>query len=141
MVEYPAFWESDVVLTDGGTARIRPSRPDDVAALLGLYERLSDDSIYLRFFSPVPRPTAVQLEPLTSVDYVDHMVLVAQLGSDIIAVARYDRIEPGEAEVAFAVADDEQRRGLATLMLEHLAVIARVNGIETFWADPLPGNS
>ncbi len=141
VAEYPANWESDVVLADGGTARIRPSRPDDDAGLLGLYERLSDDSIYLRFFSPVPRPTAVQLERLTSVDYVDHMVLVAQIGTDIVAVARYDRIEPREAEVAFAVADDEQRRGIATLLLEHLAAVARAHGIETFWADTLPGNS
>jgi acetyl coenzyme A synthetase (ADP forming)-like protein len=139
--EYPAQWESDVVLADGGTARIRPSRPDDEPALLALYERLSDESIYLRFFSPVPRPTAVQLERITSIDYVDHMVLVAQLGDAIVAVARYDRIGTDEAEVAFAVADDQQRRGLATLLLEHLAGIARANGITTFSADTLPGNS
>lgn len=141
MADYPAYWESDVVLADGGTARIRPSRVDDEDALLRLYERLSDDSIYLRFFSPVPRPTAVQLERLTSVDYVDHMVMVAQIGTDIVAVARYDRIAPTEAEVAFAVADDQQRRGLATLLLEHLATVARAQGIATFWADTLPSNS
>ncbi len=97
MFEYPARWESDVVLADGGTARVRPSRPDDEPALLALYERLSDESIYLRFFSPVPRPTAVQLERITSIDYVDHMVLIAELGDDIVAVARYDRIAPDEA--------------------------------------------
>ncbi|MCU1465347.1 MAG: family N-acetyltransferase [Actinomycetia bacterium] len=141
MFEYPARWESDVVLADGGTARVRPSRPDDEPALLALYERLSDESIYLRFFSPVPRPTAVQLERITSIDYVDHMVLVAQIGADIVAVARYDRIAPAEAEVAFAVADDQQQRGLATLLLEHLAGIAREQDITTFFADTLPGNS
>ena len=141
MFEYPARWESDVVLADGGTARVRPSRPDDEPALLALYERLSDESIYLRFFSPVPRPTAVQLERITSIDYVDHMVLVAELGDDIVAVARYDRVAAEEAEVAFAVADDQQRRGLATLLLEHLAGIARANGISTFLADTLPGNA
>jgi acetate---CoA ligase (ADP-forming) len=139
--EYPAEWESDVVLADGGTARIRPCRPDDEPALLALYERLSDESIYLRFFSPVPRPTAVQLERITSIDYVDRMVLVAVLGGDMVAVARYDRVGPDEAEVAFAVADDQQRRGLATLLLEHLAGIARAHGIRTFSADTLPGNS
>lgn len=141
MFEYPAQWESDVVLSDGGTARIRPSRPDDEPALLALYGRLSDESIYLRFFSPVPRPTAVQLERITSIDYVDHMVLVVELRDEILAVARYDRIEADAAEVAFAVADDQQRRGLATMLLEHLAGIARANGISTFWADTLPGNS
>ena len=141
MFEYPAQWESDVVLADGGTARVRPSRPDDEPALLALYERLSDESIYLRFFSPVPRPTAVQLERLTSIDYRDHMVLVAQVGRDLIAVARYDRVGDTEAEVAFAVADDQQGRGLATLLLEHLAGIARAGGIDTFLADTLPGNA
>ncbi len=141
MFEYPAQWESDVVLADGGTATVRPARPDDEPGLLALYERLSDESIYLRFFSPVPRPTAVQLERITSIDYVDHMVLVALLGSDIVAVARYDRVGPDEAEVAFAVADDQQRRGLATLLLEHLAAIARAHGIRKFSADALPGNA
>jgi hypothetical protein len=103
MAEYPVAWESDVVLSDGGTVRVRPIRPDDEARLLGLYERLSDESLYLRFFSPVPAPTAAHLERLTTVDYDQHMALVAQLGDDIVAVARYDRTGGDEAEVAFSV--------------------------------------
>jgi acetyl coenzyme A synthetase (ADP forming)-like protein len=138
--EYPAQWESDVVLADGGTVRIRPIRRDDEGRLLGLYERLSDESLYLRFFSPVPRPTAAQLERITSVDYRDHMALVALLGTEIVAVARYDRVGDHEAEVAFTVRDDQQGRGLGTLLLEHLAVVARSNGIDTFSADTLPNN-
>jgi acetyl coenzyme A synthetase (ADP forming)-like protein len=141
MAEYPAHWESDVVLSDGGTVRIRPIRPDDERRLLGLYERLSDESLYLRFFSPVPAPTAAHLERLTTVDYDAHMALVAQLGDDIVAVARYDRTDTDEAEVAFSVQDDQQGRGLGTLLLEHLAVVARSNGITTFSADTLPNNS
>ena len=61
MAEYPTQWESDVVLADGGTVRVRPIRGDDMDALTGLYDRLSDETLYLRFFSPVPLPTAVQL--------------------------------------------------------------------------------
>ena len=140
MAEYPSTWESDVVLSDGGTVRVRPIRPDDEARLVALYERLSDESLYLRFFSPVPAPTAAHLERLTKVDYDDHMALVAQLGADILAVARYDRTGDGEAEVAFTVQDDQQGRGLGTLLLEHLAVIARSKGIATFTADTLPNN-
>lgn len=138
--QYPAEWESDVVLTDGGTVRLRPVTPDDDAGLLGLYERLSDESLYLRFFSPVPRPTAHQLERLSHVDYRDRMALVAVLGDDIVAVARYDRVGEDEAEVAFTVEDTQQGRGLGTMMLEHLAVIARANGIGRFVADTLPTN-
>jgi acetyl coenzyme A synthetase (ADP forming)-like protein len=141
MAEYPVAWESDVVLSDGGTVRVRPIRPDDEARLLGLYERLSDESLYLRFFSPVPAPTAAHLERLTTVDYDQHMALVAQLGDDIVAVARYDRTGGDEAEVAFSVQDDQQGRGLGTLLLEHLAVVARSKGITTFTADTLPNNA
>jgi acetyl coenzyme A synthetase (ADP forming)-like protein len=139
--EYPTRWESDVVLTDGGTVRVRPVRASDEPAVLALYERLSDESVYLRFFSPVPRPTAVQLEQLTTVDYHDRMVMVAELGDEILAIARYDRSAPGAADVAFAVADDQQGRGIATLLLEHLAVVARENGIHAFGADTLAGNT
>jgi acetyl coenzyme A synthetase (ADP forming)-like protein len=139
--DYPKEWESDVVLADGGTVRVRPVRADDEPGVLALYERLSDESVYLRFFSPVPRPTAVQLERLTSIDYHDRMVLVAELGDDILAIARYDRSGPGEAEVAFTVADDQQGRGLATLLLEHLAVVARGNAIHVFVADTLAANT
>ncbi len=141
MVAYPAQWESDVVLADGGTVRLRPVRPDDDARLLALYEALSDESIYLRFFSPVPRPTAAQLERLTNVDYVNNMAMVAQLGDELVAIARYDRTGPDEAEVAFTVRDDQQGRGLGTLLLEHLAVVARANGVHTFVADTLPSNT
>ena len=108
--------------------------------MLALYERLSDESVYLRFFSPVPRPTAVQLERLTNVDFHDRMVLVAELGDEIVAIARYDRCGDGEAEVAFTVDDEQQGRGLATLLLEHLAVVARGNGIHVFLADTLSDN-
>ena len=141
MAEYPAQWESDVVLADGGTVRLRPVRPDDGARVLALYERLSDESIYLRFFSPVPRPTAAQLERLTNVDYEKSFALVAQLGDELVAIARYDRVAPDEAEVAFTVEDDQQGRGLGTVMLEHLAVVARANAIRTFSADTLPNNT
>ena len=97
MAEYPAQWESDVVLADGGTVRVRPIRDDDEPRVVALYERLSDESLYLRFFSPVPRPTAAQLERLTNVDYRDRMVFVAQLGDVLLAIARYDRTGPDAA--------------------------------------------
>jgi acetyl coenzyme A synthetase (ADP forming)-like protein len=133
-------WESDVVLADGGTVRVRPLGPGDEDRVLRLYERLSDESVYLRFFSPLPRPTAAQLERLTTVDEREHMTLAALLGDDVVAIARYDRLTESEAEVAFTVADDQQGRGLGTLLLEHLAVVARTNGIHSFSADTLAVN-
>jgi acetyl coenzyme A synthetase (ADP forming)-like protein len=138
---YPREWESDVVLSDGGTVHLRPIRSDDDDGLLGLFSRLSHESIYMRFFSPVSSPTREQLEHLTHVDYDARMALVAELGNEIVAVARYDRLSDGDrAEVAFTVQDDQQGRGLATIMLEHLAAVARTHGITTFVAETLPDN-
>ncbi|HEY3724570.1 MAG TPA: GNAT family N-acetyltransferase [Acidimicrobiia bacterium] len=139
--QYPAVWESDVVLTDGGTVHLRPIRPTDDDGLLGLFSRLSSESIYLRFFSPVTAPTRAQLDHFTHVDYEHRMALVAELGDEIVAVARYDRVPDAEqAEVAFTVQDDQQGRGLATILLEHLAAVARTHGIRRFTAETLPDN-
>ena len=49
--DYPAHWEADVVLRDGGTAHLRPIRPDDADRLRRFHSRLSDETIYFRFFS------------------------------------------------------------------------------------------
>ena len=88
---YPADLEADVLLADGRAAELRPIRPSDASLLKRLHASLSPESVYLRFFSPAPRPTAVQLERLTSIDYHDRMVMVAELGDEIVAIARYDR--------------------------------------------------
>jgi acyl-CoA synthetase (NDP forming)/GNAT superfamily N-acetyltransferase len=139
---YPAELEADVVLSDGGTVHVRAIRPDDAPQIEALHSRLSAETIYLRFFSPLRRLSPQMLERFTHVDYEDRLALIAQLGDDIIGVARYDRL-PGtaEAEVAFVVDDRHQGRGLGMLLLEHLAVAARGRGIERFVAETLPGNS
>ncbi len=135
-------WECDVVLSDGGTVHLRPIRPADADALLGLYSRLSEESLYLRFFSPVPPPTARQLEALTSLDYERRFALGAELGDDLVAIARFDRLANGtDAEVAFTVQDDQQGRGLGTLLLENLVAVARELGITRFVASTLANNT
>lgn len=134
-------WQADAVLSDGGTVRIRPIHADDHDRILALYEQLSDDSLYLRFFSPVSAPTAGQLERLTEIDLDAHVAVIAELGEELVALARYDRDpEATSAEVAFTVRDDQQGRGLGMLLLEHLAAIAREHGITRFHASTLPTN-
>jgi acetyl coenzyme A synthetase (ADP forming)-like protein len=138
---YPSEWQSDVVLADGGTAQVRPIRADDAQALPDLHARLSEESIYKRFFSPHPVLTAEEIERFANVDYADRMALVAVINDELVAVARYDRVPDGDAaEVAFVVDDRHQGRGLGTLLLEHLAGIARERGISRFVADTLVGN-
>jgi acetyl coenzyme A synthetase (ADP forming)-like protein len=138
---YPAAWAADVLAADGRTVRIRPVRPEDDENVLRLYERLSPESMYLRFFSPVPAPMARQTERLTNVDQDQHVVIVAEQGDELVAMARYDSEPPGDsAEVAFVVDDTHQGRGLGTLLLEHLAAIGRDQGIGRFVATTLPQN-
>ncbi len=138
---YPEEWESDLVLADGRTAHFRPITPEDADGIDALYSRLSKETIYYRFFAPLPRLAPEMLTRFVTVDYVDRMAFIALEGDDIIAVARYDRI-PGtaEAEVAFLVDDVHQGRGIGGLMLEQLAAIAALNGITDFIAETLPDN-
>ena len=122
---YPTEWEADVLLADGGVARLRPIRPDDARLLVEFYDRVSPESKFLRFFAPYPRLSRRDVIRFTNVDYIDRVALIITLGTKMIAVGRYDRVEDDEAEVAFLVEDAHQGRGIAQLLLEHLADAAR----------------
>ena len=137
---YPAAWAADVVLADGRTVRIRPIRPEDDERVLRLYERVSPESMYMRFFSPIPAEFARHTEHLTQVDQHEHVLIVAELGDELVAMARYDRQpdEYGRSRVRRRGRD--QHRGLGTLLLEHLAAIGRDQGIQRFVATTLPQN-
>ncbi len=140
---YPRGWEADVLLADGGTARLRPIRPSDADLLVSFYDRVSPESKYLRFFAPYPRLSRRDVKRFTEVDYVDRVALILTLGDRMIGVGRWDRIEdaPGRrAEIAFLVEDAHQGRGVAQLLLEHLAEAARERGITGFMAEVLPEN-
>ena len=133
-------WAADVVLTDGATLHVRAMRPDDAPALGRMFERLSAQSLYLRFFSTVSRSNATTLE-MRHTPGVPYASMVALLGAEVVGAARYDVVTPGVAEIAFVVDDEHQGRGIATLLLEHLAVIARAHGVHSFAADTLPENA
>lgn len=138
---YPAHWEADVVLSDGGTAHLRPIRPDDADLLRSFYSRLSEQSIYFRFFGPRPQLSDREIEWFTGVDYNDRVALIATIGTEMVAVVRYDRLTPeDQAEVAFLVEDAHQGRGVAAVLMEHLRAAARERGIRMFVADVLPAN-
>jgi RimJ/RimL family protein N-acetyltransferase len=138
---YPSEFETDVVLADGATTHVRPIRPGDEPLLVSFHERQSPQSIYFRYFSPRPRLSERELQRMTELDYVDRMGLVALRHDELIGVARYDRWRHrSEAEVAFFVDDANHGRGLATVLLEHLAVRAREVGLTGFTASVLPEN-
>ena len=136
----PAHWQADVVLSDGGTVHLRPITPDDADALLALHGRLSERTLYLRFFGPYPTMPDRDVQRFVTVDYDARVALIATLGDDMIAVGRYERLADGSAEVAFIVQDDQQGRGVGSILLEHLAAAARERGITRFVAEVLTEN-
>ncbi|HEX5695060.1 MAG TPA: GNAT family N-acetyltransferase, partial [Acidimicrobiia bacterium] len=142
MAQYPEEFELDVVLRDGGGARIRPIKPDDGALLVEFFETLGPESRYFRFFRMKESLEPKEVEFFTQVDYADRMALIAMHEGKMIAVARYDREshDGDTAEVAFAVADEHQGRGIGTQLLQLLTTHARSHGIEKFEAFVLPEN-
>lgn len=126
-------------LPDGAELRLRPIRPEDRDLLAEGFRRLSPESRFLRFFSPLDHLSPAQLTYFTEIDYVDHFAWVATLDTpeqaDMgVGVARYirSRRDPSAAEAAVAVADDHHRRGIGSIMLEALAAVALTRGITAF---------
>jgi acetyl coenzyme A synthetase (ADP forming)-like protein len=138
----PDAWATDVVVADGGVVHLRPLRHEDGALMLELSERLSDETVYSRFFTYRRPQTDEDLEPFLDLDYHERFALVAELDSAIVAVGRYMwEPERHSAEVAFVVEDQHQLRGIGSILLEHLAAIARSNGIHRFHATTMGGNA
>jgi RimJ/RimL family protein N-acetyltransferase len=131
-------------LRSGDQILIRPISPDDRDELVAGMERLSPESRYRRFFTPASHLSASQVRYLTDVDHHDHEALVAvqPVTGHGIGVARFVRsaADHGLAEVAVAVADSWQGRGVATALLNRLTERARDEGIRRFSAEILAEN-
>jgi len=136
----------DVVLRDGSTLRLRPTGPADEQALLDFFERLSPESRYLRFQGAV-RVDAHLIASFLRSDGDESLSLIGELTDadgavHVIGLGTWIRLrDPSRAEVAFVVADEFQHRGIASRLLERLAVHARDAGIDRFVAQVLPENA
>lgn len=134
-------------LPDGTPILIRPIRPDDKTLLSSGLAQLSKESVQRRFLSPKRRFTSAELRYLTEVDGWDHVALVAEAPGTpnrrFIGVVRYVRLPEDHeaAEVAFVVADDFHRRGVATALAEELAQRAKMRGIKRFTATMASDNA
>jgi RimJ/RimL family protein N-acetyltransferase len=135
-------WPTAVPLRDGASVLVRPIEPRDTELLRRGLERLSPESRYRRFLSPVPRLTESQLRYLTEVDHHDHEALIAvePASGEALGVARFVRTDPQTAEIAVTVIDDWHGRGLGSALLELLAGRARDEGVTRFSALLLAGN-
>jgi RimJ/RimL family protein N-acetyltransferase len=139
-VNIPAIQETTVILGEGPVI-VRPIRADDAAALIRFHHRLSDTSIRRRYFYPHLELGAEEVAHLTQVDGIDRVALVVERAGELIAVGRYDRLDDAtQAEVAFVVADAFQHHGLATMLLQRLAVLAQGVGVTHLRAEVLAEN-
>ena len=137
-------FDRTVALRDGTLVRMRPIEAGDAPRLVTLYDRLSRDSRYQRFFSVMQRLPPDWARFLADVDYRTRLALVVEAPGDagaLIAVARYESTDARDTvEVAFVVLDGWQDRGLGTVLFSELLRAAAVNGIYRYRAWVLADN-
>lgn len=131
---YPMQHVSRWTMKNGAPVTIRPIRPEDELLMVDFHQRLSDRTVYMRYFQPLKLTQRTSHERLTRICFIDYdreMALVAERdvpgeGLQIIAVGRLSKIHgKPEAEVAVLVRDDHQHLGLGTELVRRLMLIAR----------------
>jgi acetyl coenzyme A synthetase (ADP forming)-like protein len=141
---YPHHRVVDVALRNGSTVHIRPVLSADIDDVGQLFASMSQSSVRNRFHG-VHRSTTKELERFTDVDYASSFGLIAETagGGDqrIVALASYVQTSDDVAEVAIAIDDPLQGKGLGSILLEHLAEAGAENGIVCFEADVMSSNA
>lgn len=142
---YP--WEEACTetLPDGSSVEVRPVRLTDEETLQDLFYRLSDESTYRRFMAHKRVHPHKEMQRLVDLDYDSNMALVVTVQDGerekILAMTRYD-VDPATrlADIAFVVRDEEQGKGMGTLLMRRMVEIARARGLKGFTADILATN-
>ena len=134
------------LLADGTTVEIREACPEDFDAVQAMHEAMAPDNIYLRFFSYSRRSAETEARRICrdrDPETPGNAALLALRDGELVGVASYAGLtgHPGQAEVAFAVADHMHHKGIATLLLEHLVSLARSRQITEFTAKTLTENT
>jgi acyl-CoA synthetase (NDP forming)/RimJ/RimL family protein N-acetyltransferase len=137
MTPAPAY----ALLADGSTVLVRQAGPADFEAVQAMHEAMSPDNLYLRFFSIGPLVAEREASRICREAEAGRAALLALSGDEVVGCASYESAPGGPAEIAFAVADRMHRKGIATLLLEHLVSHARDDGIEAFVAETLAENT
>ncbi|HJZ55068.1 MAG TPA: GNAT family N-acetyltransferase [Gemmataceae bacterium] len=127
-----------LILRDGTTAQLRPACPDDRDAIADFFHRLSAESLRRRFLSASPLGPELTGRLTAGSDPRTVLTLIATRTckgvARVIAAGSYAARDAKTAEVAFAVADEFRGKGLGTLLLERLTLLAARNGFTRFWA-------
>lgn len=133
--------DEELVLPGGSAIMLRAMREDDAEGLVRFHHRLSAETTYLRFFSPHPELSVREVDRFTHVDHLDREAFVVVADGEIVGVGRLERLaDPCSAEVAFAVDDSWQGRGVGRVLFEALARRAQEVGVTRFVAETLAHN-
>ena len=147
-VVYPAQWTTSHTFPGGTRVFFRPIKATDEEMMKDLFYRLSEQSIYQRFFESLRSMPHRGLVHFVHVDYSNEMAIVGVVQDpqksereEIVCVGRYFKNRANNiAEVSYLVRDDYQRRGIGSFLIRYLARIARNGGVEGFVAEILPDN-
>ncbi len=135
----------EMITSDGQKVTIRPITCKDKYQLQDFHTRLSTESLYLRYQYSRGALTENELQAFCNVDYDNTLGLVAEIQNNgqtqIVGVGRYARLnDPSFAEMAFIVQDSEQKNGIGTQLLRHLAILAWDRGVRVFVGELLKQN-
>jgi GNAT superfamily N-acetyltransferase len=132
---------SDLTLNDGTQIHIRPIHPEDEPRLIDIFNHLSPQSVYQRFFMAASELSPGMARHLATVDYNRRMALIAEVASEPVAVGRWEPSEdPDTVELALVVRDDWQNRGIGRVLLRETLRVAETHGIRRFRADVIADN-
>ncbi len=143
--EYPEHLEAYKIAKAGLPVLLRPVKISDEDLLKDFFYSLSDKSIYRRFFSSRTYMPHEFLQKFVIIDYSKQMTILAVIEKDeieiVVGIGQYIIVEKAhKADVAFAVRDEYQNRGIGTLLLNYLTGIAMKEGLLGFTADVLSEN-
>lgn len=143
--EYPEHLETYRTLKNGQEILLRPVKISDEPLLKKFFYSLSDESLQRRFMSMKKSIPHERLQELVVIDYTRDMVILAiiteQDMEEVIGIGQYSIDEVSHtADVAFAVADDWQGKGIGTVLMQYLTILAKKRGLLGFTADVLADN-
>lgn len=140
-----ADYSANERLRDGRAVEIRALRRDDKDDMLAAISRTGMESMQRRFFAVKRGFSEKEIAFFINIDFTNHVALAALTEEDgrkvIIGGGRYIVVEPGQAEIAFIVIDAYQGQGVGTMLMRHLATIARAAGLKSLVAEVLPENT
>ena len=133
---YPREWEFDGLLSNGEAVVVRPIRPADAPALVGLHRAVSPGALHRHVLLTGPALSLETAAGFSEVDYDAQMAFVALVSDELVALASYDRLDAPvpTAEASFMLADAYQGQGATTLLFESLSEYGRARGILRFIA-------